>query len=146
MHLEFWCPNRVDASFSEQRRNICLLQRVIFIISVGWIKFLGEFHFVSSFYCVIVVSDLDATTGSIGWHRSRKNLQASYLHMTHFHGIYHGDFGAACSIWEIRAEICLGQNFHRSRWGPFSNLFRAGAASFRSTCAFKGINTSEFTQ
>ena len=95
---------------------------------------------------MIVVSDLDATTGSIGWHRSCKNLQASNLHISHLYGNYHGDFGAACSIWEIRAEICLGQNFHRSRRGAYSNLFRAGAASFRSTRGIQGHQHKQITQ
>jgi len=58
--------------------------------------------------------------------------------MSHLNGIYHGDFGVACSIWEIGAEICLGQNFHRSCWGAYSNLFRAGAASLRSTRGIQG--------
>ena len=76
--------------------------------------------------------------GRIGLQRSCKNLQASNLHMSHLHGMCHIDFGAACSIWEMRTEICLGQNVHRSLWGAYSNLFRAGAASFRSTRGIQG--------
>ena len=81
---------------------------------------------------------LAATTGSIGARRSHKNLHAPNLHTSYFNGNCHDDFGAACSMWEIRAEICLGRNFYRLRWGPYSNLFHAGAASFRSTCGIQG--------
>ena len=53
-------------------------------------------------------------------------------------GVCHGDFGAACSTWEIRAEIRLGQKLYRLRWGGYSNPFHAGAASFRSTRGIQG--------
>ena len=81
---------------------------------------------------------LAATTGSIGARRSHKNLHAHNLHTSYFNGICHGDFGAACSMWEIRAEIYLGQKLYRLRWGPYSILFHAGAASFRSTRGIQG--------
>ena len=57
MVLDFRCSNSVGASFAEQRRKICLLFWVIFIISSGCINFLGDFHFVQSFYDVILASD-----------------------------------------------------------------------------------------
>ena len=76
MVLDFRCLNSVGASFAEQRRRIRLLFRVIFIISGGSIKFLGDFRFVERFYDVILASDLAATTGSIGALRSHKNLYA----------------------------------------------------------------------
>jgi len=85
-----------------------------------------------------------ATTSSIGARRSHKNLHAPNLHTSYFNGNCHGDFGAACSMWEIRAEICLGRNFYRLRWGPYSNLFHAGAASFRSTRGIQGHQHKRF--
>ena len=83
--------------FADERK-ICLLFWVIFIISGGCIKFLGDFLFVRSFYDVILGSDLGATTGLIGARRSHKNLHAPNLHTSYFNGNCHGDFGAACSI------------------------------------------------
>ena len=90
------------------------------------------------FYCVILASGLDATAVWIGWYSSHKNLLESNLHAFHSNDICRGYFGAACSIWELRAEFCLGQNFHRLGLGTSLHLYRAGAASFRSTCGTQG--------
>jgi len=64
-----------------------------------------------------MASDLNATAVWIGWHRSHKTLLESNLHASHLNDVCCGYFGAACSIWELRAEICLGQNIHRLGWG-----------------------------
>ena len=143
MMLDFRCSNCVGVSFAEQHRKICLLSWVIFIISGGCIKFLGDLRFVQRFYDVTLASDLAATTGSIGARRSHKNLHAPNLHTSYFNGICHGKFGAACSIWEIRAEIRLGQNLCRLRWGAHSARRQL---HFVLLAAFKAINTSKFTQ
>ena len=110
--------NSVGASFAEQHWKICVLQWVVFF-HPRWV------HKVSGWFSLCSC-------------RSHKNLHAPNLHTSYFNGVCHGDFGVACSIWEIRAEISLGQNFYRLRWGPYSNLFRAEAASFCSTRGIQG--------
>ena len=87
---------------------------------------------------------LAARTASIGARCSHKNIHVPNLHTSYFNGVCHGDFGAACSIWEIQAEICLGQKIYRLRWGAYSNLFHAGAASFRSTRGIQGHQHKRF--
>jgi len=67
-----------------------------------------------------------------------QNLLESNLHAAHLNYVSHSYFGAARCIWELRAEICLGQNLHRLGWGTSLHLFRAGAASFRAACANQG--------
>ena len=104
------------------------------IITSGWcIKFLGNFLIIQSFYCVVMASDLGATTRSTGLHCCHKNLQASNLHAFRMNGVHHGFFCVAWSIREIRAEICLGQIFHCLGWGACANYFRTGAAWLRFT-------------
>ena len=55
-------------------------------------KFPGDFGFIQSLYCVIVASDLGATTCLIEWRRAHQNLQASNLHASYLNAIYGGDF------------------------------------------------------
>ena len=93
---------------------------------------------------------LAATTGSIGARRSHKNLHAHNLHKSYFNGICHGDFGAACSIREMRAEICLGQKVGKNFIACAEELtrifFMQEQLRFVLLAAFKAINTREFTQ
>ena len=91
-----------------------------------------------------MASDLDTTTGSIGWHRCHKNLLESNLHESYSNAVCSGYFGAAYSIWEIRTEIWLSQNFHLLGWETSLYLLHARAASFCSTCSTQGHQHKQF--
>ena len=71
------------------------------------------------------------------------HLTASNLHASRLNAICHCNFCAVCSICKIRAEFCLGQSFHWLIWGASSNLFRARAASFRSTHGIQGNDNNQ---
>ena len=104
----------------------------------GWANFLGEFCFIQSFFCVIMAWDLCETTCLLQLCCSHKTLHASSLHLSPLNGSCHVHFCAACSIWEFRAKICLGQNFYQGGWVVSSKLLCSGATSSCSNHIVQG--------